>query len=340
MLHDIYFFMYIFAGFAGAMAILLLVFLIKYWGSGNKKLLITANSFLICTLLIDLLYFYYEYEVLKNGAYTASAFTRTVDISLFIGEVFFWSAYVREKSMLQEEIHSKSAKCTAAFLILCLFLSILCYGLLMDTSYSAQAGMQRKLAISIELFICIVLTAINIWHLKTALSEIIQVKIRRYILLISLLIIVNGVWNAALVISLLTGKSDTFTNIVSDPTSIFILLINICTVLLITKEDFGILFKAPVTATAEESAPVSAGENGNSRKTELCIRLDMIAEQHFLTEREREVMELAYMKMTNPEIADKLCISKYTVKNHMHNIFEKLDISTRGDLIMFVDKEQ
>ena len=42
--------------------------------------------------------------------------------------------------------------------------------------------------------------------------------------------------------------------------------------------------------------------------------------------------------MTNPEIAEKLCISKYTVKNHMHNIFEKLDISARADLIMFVDK--
>ena len=67
-------------------------------------------------------------------------------------------------------------------------------------------------------------------------------------------------------------------------------------------------------------------------------RLDYIAETHFLTEREREVMELAYHRMTNPEIAEKLCISKYTVKNHMHNIFEKLDISARADLIMFVDK--
>ena len=49
-------------------------------------------------------------------------------------------------------------------------------------------------------------------------------------------------------------------------------------------------------------------------------------------------MELAYHRMTNPEIAEKLCISKYTVKNHMHNIFEKLDISAKADLIMFVDK--
>ncbi len=48
-------------------------------------------------------------------------------------------------------------------------------------------------------------------------------------------------------------------------------------------------------------------------------------------------MELAYRKMTNPEIAEALCISKYTVKNHMHNIFEKLDISTRAELVSLVD---
>ena len=98
------------------------------------------------------------------------------------------------------------------------------------------------------------------------------------------------------------------------------------TILLILSEDFSALFKA--------------SEDVNDESDCLNIRLDYIAETHFLTEREREVMELAYNKMTNPEIAQKLCISKYTVKNHMHNIFEKLDISTRTDLIMFIDNEK
>lgn len=338
MLRDIYFFMYVFAGFAGVMAVLLLVFLIKYWSTGNKKLLVAANSFLICTLLIDLLYFYYEYVTLKNGSYTAGAVTRILDIGLFIGEVYFWAAYVREKSMLHENVRSKMAKSTAYLLAACLLSAILCYGFLIDNGYSTQPGVQRNIAIIIELFLCVVLSAINIWHLKTAMGEVLQSKARKYIILISLLIILNGTWNAVLMIILLNGRSDTFTNIISDPTSIFILLINVCTFILITSEDFDVLFKAGRTDTRAFAS--EAEDAAGDEKRRLSNRLDMIAEQHFLTEREREVMELAYMKMTNPEIADKLCISKYTVKNHMHNIFEKLDISTRSDLVLLVDKEQ
>ena len=52
-----------------------------------------------------------------------------------------------------------------------------------------------------------------------------------------------------------------------------------------------------------------------------------------LTPREREVARLAYSGLTNPEIADKLCISQYTVKRHMHSIFEKLGISARIELV-------
>ena len=65
-------------------------------------------------------------------------------------------------------------------------------------------------------------------------------------------------------------------------------------------------------------------------------RLDHIAEAHQLTVREREVLELCYDGMTNPEIAAALYISLNTVKRHLHNIFEKLDVSTRIELVHMV----
>ncbi len=51
-----------------------------------------------------------------------------------------------------------------------------------------------------------------------------------------------------------------------------------------------------------------------------------------LTPREREILELiAWERMGNKQIARRLCISLYTVKNHVHNIIEKLGADDRYD---------
>lgn len=44
-----------------------------------------------------------------------------------------------------------------------------------------------------------------------------------------------------------------------------------------------------------------------------------------LTRREKQIMELSAVGMTNKEIAEKLCISVSTVNNHWINIFVKLE---------------
>ncbi len=48
-----------------------------------------------------------------------------------------------------------------------------------------------------------------------------------------------------------------------------------------------------------------------------------------MTRRERQVIELIAEGLTNKEIAQKLNLSTYTVKSHVHNILEKLAIQTR-----------
>jgi two-component system nitrate/nitrite response regulator NarL len=51
-----------------------------------------------------------------------------------------------------------------------------------------------------------------------------------------------------------------------------------------------------------------------------------------LTLREREIVELMRSGLTNKEIAQRLCIEVATVKNHVHNILDKLDVRRRGDV--------
>jgi DNA-binding NarL/FixJ family response regulator len=48
-----------------------------------------------------------------------------------------------------------------------------------------------------------------------------------------------------------------------------------------------------------------------------------------MTKREREVIELISDGSTNKEIAQKLHLSTYTIKSHVHNILEKLSLNTR-----------
>ena len=49
-----------------------------------------------------------------------------------------------------------------------------------------------------------------------------------------------------------------------------------------------------------------------------------------LTQRERDVLSLIGSGLTNKEIARQLGLQLATVKNHVHNIFEKLDVSSRA----------
>lgn len=54
-----------------------------------------------------------------------------------------------------------------------------------------------------------------------------------------------------------------------------------------------------------------------------------------LTPREREVFYLASRGMKNSEIAAELYLSEKTIKTHLRNIYNKLDLTSKADLRLF-----
>lgn len=57
-----------------------------------------------------------------------------------------------------------------------------------------------------------------------------------------------------------------------------------------------------------------------------------------LTRREMEVLKLIAEGLYNKEIADRLTISEKTVKNHVSNIFRKIEVSDRTQAAVFAIK--
>jgi len=76
------------------------------------------------------------------------------------------------------------------------------------------------------------------------------------------------------------------------------------------------------------AAPGEAGgsASGGSGKTR---------ERSPLSQREREIVQLVAQGYKNKEMAEKMFISEQTVKNHLHNIFDKLGVSDRLELALY-----
>ena len=73
---------------------------------------------------------------------------------------------------------------------------------------------------------------------------------------------------------------------------------------------------------------------------DLEVRMGELAEEYELTEREKELAKFIYNGKSNAEISKELFISESTVKTHIYNIFRKMDIKNRIQLVCLIRGEQ
>ena len=72
------------------------------------------------------------------------------------------------------------------------------------------------------------------------------------------------------------------------------------------------------------------GGGGNT-----AARLGIREQSAALSQREREIVILVAQGFKNKEMAERMFISEQTVKNHLHNIFDKLGVSDRLELALY-----
>jgi DNA-binding NarL/FixJ family response regulator len=66
------------------------------------------------------------------------------------------------------------------------------------------------------------------------------------------------------------------------------------------------------------------------------LRIVKDAGERFLSKREYEIAQLVATGLSNLEVSAKLGLSRHTVKNYLFRIFEKLEISTRIELVLYI----
>jgi DNA-binding CsgD family transcriptional regulator len=68
-------------------------------------------------------------------------------------------------------------------------------------------------------------------------------------------------------------------------------------------------------------------------------RADTVIESYELTAREQEILRLVLQGASNKDIERKLFISASTVRNHIYNIYQKLGVKNRLELINLIGKD-
>lgn len=115
----------------------------------------------------------------------------------------------------------------------------------------------------------------------------------------------------------------------------------------------GVLLKESAVSLIEKSlVKVHAGEIWLDSNTTAAVIRQFVAtpagdfspgyangkpprERAQLSQREREIIVLIAQGYKNKEIAEKMFITEQTVKNHLHNVFDKLGVSDRLELALY-----
>jgi len=80
-------------------------------------------------------------------------------------------------------------------------------------------------------------------------------------------------------------------------------------------------------AAFDRYLPTASAPRSPASASQLLIDLSM---------REREILTELAKGLSNAEIADRLCISEKTVRNHVSNVFDKLGVASRAQAIVLV----
>lgn len=325
-------FIYIFATFLGMAGLSL------FWLISKKKRLenaiqhISLQKFAFITFLMGLFTFSIYYR--EYIAFIPSiAALKLLDYLLWVSFIYFWINYL--STLFYDSLLNKLAILIKGLSMVYIILWFYATFVVMDNTFNITIKNDRILLIAMDIVYGLSAMIVNFLYVLKGRIRIENSLTWGYVVLTSVLLALYTLWGSYRYFEIYSGV---YTPImwVHNPfnaTAILLFFTNFFTIVYLYHTDFAdsyVRIKEPATEdiiiepipVEVKTAAVSFEEN-----------LDVIAAAHKLTQREKEIIVLVYKGYNNAEIAEELYISQNTVKHHVYNIFKKLNVKSRVELI-------
>lgn len=280
-------------------------------------------SFLI--LCLSVLYFYFFCREVLLEKYSIPVMWRVLDYVLCGAVVFSWI------SVLAELLHGRKSAKYVGFAIggIQAIVGVFLTAIFGDGYYRILNPAAGSFFTAFEAIITLVTVIFVIKYTVTFISGEVDVQRKIFGGFNSILLLIWGIDQTVIDVGLYAGRYgvSAWNLKMFDPTAIVMTLMALSTLIYVFREDFS-----PIYFIARE-------ENDYDDDTSTDI-LSIVAEENHLSVRECETMRLIYDGYSNLEIADELCIALSTAKKHAKNIYSKMGVSGRMDLVHFINEKE
>lgn len=311
---------YLITGVSLAVIVVLITALLyKNKKYGNSKALMMLSFFVVCSLLLIAMYYFTTYMGETTEVWGRGPMGRCVEYVLSVLIIYSYLLFVRV-NLVETGCNTIRLNRTAdVVLLIVLILSLICCIFCMDDNYFVAQPAERSFAIVINLVLMSSICLFNLAYLWLTIKSGMQKQTKTYIVLILILLMMNAIYQDILTIRLITGNMPfAAESFYVDSAFVTVIITVLITLIYVFRNDFQ---------------PTYLHEDTLATYTDDREILRTMIEEKGLTEREGEIINLMYDGHSYESAAQQLYISKYTVKNHVHNAYMKLGLNSRSDLI-------
>lgn len=332
-------FIYIFGTFMSMTGILL------YWLMAKKKVLkdtaecVRLRKFMISTFLIGLVSFFTFYDQYIIFLHPTNTAFRILDYLFWVCFIFYWIEYLDSMvdGVYLHKIKEVIKYGCLGYIVIWLFTT----SQIWDIDFFIVSLSSKMLFVLLDILFCLLSLFVVVLYIFRGRHQIQSRLSSLYIFAVSFALMVYVVWEFVHYIRLFTGmdRPEAWELNPFNATAFFLFFTNLVTLIYVYHNDFAASFltEQAIEADREIQGPAECAVLEDTLSTTECAAPD-IALKHNLTPREKEVMEFVRKGFNNAEIAGELYISQNTVKHHIYNLFKKLEVKNRVELICLLQE--